>query len=163
MSQPADRPASSEQARWRVLPGPRAVAVIDDELVYRHGDTGWSMPLADIRVMGEATREALGDDYFLCVVTDGIGWQEVSFYAHGVDTALAGLSRHLGATLRWQLIHHTSLSSRVMWPAALVDQELLTVLPARSWWGRLLQRLGVPPVSSDVQLSPTVLGHLQQR
>ena len=64
----------------------------------------WTIPVADLRVIGEATNQSgpFADDYFLCFATGPERWYEASFYAAGRDALLIELGERLGSTLqRW--------------------------------------------------------------
>ncbi|MFA5193828.1 MAG: hypothetical protein WC740_24220 [Verrucomicrobiia bacterium] len=72
----------------------------EDVITYRSSAGDWSVPIAEIRIIGEYTNTdgPYIDDYFFVFLTapEG-GWHQASFYAKGSDETLAALSRSLGA------------------------------------------------------------------
>ena len=109
-----------------------------------HSDGGdWSVPVADVRLIGEYTNSdgPYLDDYFFVFLTapEG-GWHQASFYAKGRDEALAELSRSIGAPLECGLCNSTHYKTRIMWPPHLKNEELMEVLPPnrRSPWQKLM-------------------------
>ena len=103
-------------------------------ITYHSAGGDWSVPVADVRLIGEYTNSdgPYLDDYFLVFLTapEG-GWHQASFYAKGRDEALAELSRSVGAPLECGLCDSTHYKTRIMWPPHLRNEELMEVLPLR--------------------------------
>ena len=103
-------------------------------LTYHSAGGDWSVPVADVRLIGEYTNSdgPYVDDYFFVFLTapEG-GWHQASFYAKGRDETLAALSGTIGAPLECRLCNSTHYQTRIMWPPHLKDQELMEVLPQK--------------------------------
>ena len=85
-----------------------------------YGD--WRMPIADIRVIAEATDESgpLRDDWYLAFVSDSSTWREASVNATGIDEVLRKLSSRLGEIVELELARSATFASRVLFPAQFV-------------------------------------------
>ena len=119
------------------------IAIEDDTVVYSlPGGTGWRVPVAGLRVVGEYTdcEGPYVDDYFLVFIASD-EWFEASFYADGRDRFLADLGNLLDHELRLGLQCSTSVASRVMWPARLEGQPLFDLFPEERAM-TVLRRLG---------------------
>jgi hypothetical protein len=114
-----------------------------DVIAYHSAAGDWSVPVAEVRLIGEYTNfdgPHLDDYFFVFLTAPEGGWHEASFYAKGRDEALAGLSRSIGAPLQCGLCNSTQYKTRIMWPPQLKDQELMEVLPPKkqSLWQKLM-------------------------
>src|SRR5258707_4832025 len=122
-------------------------------ITYHSAKRDWSVPIADVRLIGEYTNSdgPYVDDYFIVFLTaPENGWHEASFYAKGRDETLAALSKRIGAPLECELCDSTHYKTRIMWPVHLKDQELMEVLlpKKQSLWQKIT---GL--VARDIRLS----------
>lgn len=122
-------------------------------IVYQSPLRSWSVPITDVRLIGEYTNSDGPhiDDYFLVFLTaPDNGWHEASFYAKGRDVALAALIRRIGDNLECGLFGSTEYKTRIMWPPHLKGQELMEVIPPKKQglWHSLMN-FG----TSDIRLS----------
>jgi hypothetical protein len=103
-------------------------------ITYHSALGDWSVPLVDVRLIGEYTNSdgPYLDDYFLVFLTapEG-GCYQASFYAKGRDETLATLSKDFGVPLECGLCHSTQYKTRIMWPPHLKNEELMEVLPLK--------------------------------
>lgn len=100
--------------------------------------TGWSIDLAEIRLIAEETIEAWGDDWWIHIAIES-SWVRFPFYTAGFQDVWD----HLADTfpgMELGLANSTSFKSRVLWPESLRGQPLFDYQPERdpSWWRRLI-------------------------
>ena len=115
----------------------------EDVITYHSAAGDWSVPIAEVRLIGEYTNSDgpyLDDYFFVFLTAPQGGWHQASFYAKGRDEALAALSRRFDAPLQCGLCNSTRYKTRILWPPELKDQELMEVFPAKqqSLWGKLM-------------------------
>src|SRR5262245_9714586 len=95
------------------------IRIEDRTITYQVGGTVcWSLPLADLELLGEYTdpNGPFVDDYFFVFIRrPQHHWNEASFYASGRDELLDELAVLLGAKLDCGLVNSTEYNSRVMW------------------------------------------------
>ncbi len=86
----------------------------------------WSLPLSEVRVIGEFTnQDGPVDDYFFAFVTSPYEmWRSVSFYADGRDTFLRSLGVKLGIECECTLVASADFNSCVWWPPELAGQKM---------------------------------------
>jgi hypothetical protein len=120
------------------------IRLADGSIVYESARMNWRVPLSDVRLIGEYTT-ANGpyvDDYFFVFLTaEEGGWHEASFYARGRDPLLALLEHHLGAPIQPGLCNSAEYRTRIVWPPHVKDQPLMTIIPKKTWYGRLWARI----------------------
>jgi hypothetical protein len=123
----------------------------------------WEVPVADLRLVGEATNEEgpFLDDWMLVFATGPEGWREASMYAPGHDKFLCELGQMLGGPLFPALAGSTTFASRVLWPQQLYGQPVFTYNARRaaSVAGRLLEGL-LGPTSCTRSFTEDVRHHL---
>jgi len=129
----------------------------DGLIHYESQDYGsWSLPVADLRVLGEHTTDngPMIDDWFLVFVTgSAAGWQEASVYAEGADEFRKQLAGVLGAdSLDGELSASTDFASRILWPQTLRGQPLFHYSPIEAPGWRHVLGLG----KLRIELSPQV-------
>lgn len=121
---------------------PGEIAFVDGAVVFRDSGAGWTVKLADVRLIGEYTTESgpFVDDYFLVFLTaEQSGWYEAPLYATGLDRFLIELGVALGAPIRLALCGSTDWKTRALWPPAVEGEPLLTTVPRATRLGRLWQ------------------------
>ena len=105
----------------------------NDAIVYElRNQDAWRLPIPDVRVVGEYTTSARGDDYFFVFATKNTDWFVASFYAEGRDETFAELGRRLHHELQPGLCNSADLKSRTLWPARLEGHPLFDFAPAPS-------------------------------
>jgi hypothetical protein len=120
------------------------LTVENDAIIYTTPQKdGWQVPVAEVKVIGEFTNDhgPVADDYFLALLKRD-EWFVATFYADGRGTALAELGQRLRHKFLLDLCHSTSLTSRVLWPAALEGRPLFSCVPeqrAETVGGKLRQ------------------------
>ena len=116
------------------------ICFTDGAICYQSACINWTIALSGVKLIGEYTT-ANGphiDDYFIVFMTSAEnGWHEASFYAKGRDETLALISRNLGNPIEPALCNLTDYKTRIMWPPDIMDQPLMTIIPKRTWYGRL--------------------------
>ncbi len=129
------------------------ISLVDGTVIYRINGDGWSIPLSDVRVIGEYTT-ANGpyvDDYFFVFLTaTKNGWHQASFYAEGRDAFLSALGKALGTTIETGLCNSTHWKTRILWPPAIMGEPLMRTVPKPTRWGRFWEKISG---SQDVVLS----------
>jgi len=140
--------------------------IADDQIRYESQDYGsWSLPVADLRVLGEHTTDhgPWIDDWFMVFVTSSDGsWHEASVYADGNEEFRAQLARLLKVdSLHSDLAGSTEFASRVIWPQSLHGRPMFQLTPVLIPWWRRVMRFGLGEIRYE--LSPEVkslAGHL---
>jgi hypothetical protein len=120
------------------------IAFVDGAVVFRDSGAGWTVKLADVRLIGEYTTAngPSADDWFLVFLTaEQSGWYEVSLYAAGLDRFLIELGVALGAPIPLALCGSTDWKTRALWPPAVEGVPLLTTVPRATRLGRLWQSI----------------------
>src|SRR5437660_10228201 len=86
-----------------------------DRAVLRYGNE-WSLPLTDVRVIGEYTTTGglVAQDYFI-VFIDGAG-KSYDLPAEALDASLTDRLRESFRPLKFRLHRSTKLKSRIIWP-----------------------------------------------
>lgn len=137
--------------------------LVDGSIRYRlDGSVSWELPIAVVRVIGEATNDhgPFFDDYFFCFATDANNWYEASFYAKGRAEFLESLSKVLECELELKLVGKTDYESNVLWPPHLAGAKMFSYRPVRpkTCIGRLFG-----PWSNSQWFSDEVVAELQGR
>jgi hypothetical protein len=120
------------------------IAFVDGAVVFRDSGAGWTVKLADVRLIGEYTTAdgPFVDDYFLVFLTaEKGGWYEASLCATGMERFLTELGVALGAPTRLALCSSTAWRTRVVWPPTVEGEPLLTTVPRATRLGRLWQSI----------------------
>jgi hypothetical protein len=120
------------------------IALVGGAVVYRVSGAGWTVNLADVRLIGEYTTEngPFVGDYFLVFLTaEQSGWYEASLYATGLDSFLTELGVALGAPIRLALCGSTDWKTRAFWPPSVEGEPLLITVPRATRLGRLWQSI----------------------
>lgn len=127
-----------------------------DRLSYTppHG-TGWSLDLAEVRLIAEETIEAMGDDWFIHLALQS-EWYSFPFYAAGFQDVWDRLAERFPG-MKLELFRSASFASRVLWPPQLRGQPLFDYQPEPNppLWRRLT---GFGRIEST--LTPTVSSFL---
>jgi hypothetical protein len=114
---------------------------------------GWSLALADVRVIGECTNQSgpFADDYFFCFATGPGAWCEASFYSNGRDEFLRALEAKLGVSFNCGLVYSAEFASRVFWPPTIAGGPMFKYenVPSRGLIGKLFRLRQVNQFYSD--------------
>ena len=128
-----DKPSQTEKEKRS-----GRIDLTGDRLAYTppHG-TGWSVELAEIRLIAEETIEAMGDDWFIHLAT-GSEWYVFPFYAAGFQEVWDRLCERFPG-MELGLARSASFASRVLWPPQLHGQPLFDYRPEANppLWRRL--------------------------
>ena len=120
------------------------IALVDRVITYRVAGDGWTVNLADVRLIGEYTT-ANGpcvDDYFFVFLTaPEDGWHQASFYAQGRDKFLSDLSVALGSPIQIGLCNSADWETRILWPLTVAGEPLAETVPKPTRWGRVWDRI----------------------
>ena len=133
-----------------------AIRLEGDTITYSSSYFGeWTLPLSDLKVIGEYTNEdgPFLDDYFFVFVADPHeSWYEASFFAEGRDLFLTELGARLGCRLTCSLCNSARFRSRVWWPPQLAGQDMFQLRP-KHWY--------IPCISIRRLLSVPVMDYLK--
>lgn len=99
--------------------------------------TGWSVELAEIRLIAEETIEAMGDDWFIHLALQS-EWYSFPFYAAGFQEFWDRLAERFPG-MELELFRSASFASRVLWPPELRGKPLFDYQPEANppFWRRL--------------------------
>lgn len=94
------------------------------------GGESWSVPITDIRVVGEfLSRQHRGSENHFLVFMTREEWFKAPYDADGREAFLAQLGARLNHPLRPDLFKSTTFSSRVLWPTQLEGRPLFELIP----------------------------------
>lgn len=130
---------------------------LEDKML-RYADI-WSLPLRDVRLIGEYTTAAgpAGQDYFI-VFVDANG---ASYDAPAValEERTAHKLRQRFHSLTFRLLNNTGEASRIVWPPQAADKALYTYrsMPARTWTDRFQRLFGTRNVEIDLSPAATAV------
>ena len=134
----------------------------DDVLRFERERDAWSLPVRDLRLLGEYTTPSgpIDDDYFL-VFIDRSGNRYEAPVDHAATAAVRRLRERLGP-FDFGLASSTALQSRIMWPPEYADKPLyvFTRQPATTLGDKVRRLFGSYGV--DTALTPAARAALGQ-
>lgn len=122
----------------------------------------WSIPLSEIRLLGEYTNEEgpFVEDHFFVIIDSNNNIFEAPVGAEGIVDVIKALSEIYGCKIELKLIFETSFKSRVIYPQKLYDMDLFTITNKNkiSFFKKMINLLKIP--TDSVVISENVLNYL---